>query len=59
MDIADCIAFYNPEVSNTPIGEGSNFYVGGMASVDIRVKETYKMKDINNFEVNCVTIDNL
>jgi hypothetical protein len=58
MDIADCIAFYIPEVSNTPIGDGANFYVGGMASVDIRVKENYKNKDTNNFEVRCVTIDN-
>jgi hypothetical protein len=58
MDIAECIAFYIPEVSNTPIGDGASFYVGGMASVDIRVEESYKNKDINNFDIRCVTIDN-
>ena len=58
MDIAECTAFYIPEVSNTPIGDGAYFYVGGMASVDIRVEERYKNKDINDFDIRCVTIDN-
>ena len=58
MDIADCEAFYIPELSNAPIGDGASFYLGGMASVDITVKENYKNKDINNFKIHCVTIDN-
>ena len=58
MDIADCIAFYIPEVSNSPIGDGASFYVGGMASVDIRVEESYKNKDMNDFDIRCVTVDN-
>ena len=58
MDIADCIAFYIPEVSNIPIGDGASFYVGGMASVDIRVEESYKNKDLNDFDIRCVTVDN-
>ena len=58
MDIADCIAFYIPEVSNIPIGDGASFYVGGMASVDIRVEESYKNKDMNDFDIRCVTVDN-
>ena len=58
MDIADCIAFYIPEVSNTPIGDGASFYVGGMARVDIRVEESYKNKNMNDFDIRCVTIDN-
>ena len=57
-DIADCIAFYIPEVSNIPIGDGASFYVGGMASVDIRVEESYKNKDMNDFDIRCVTVDN-
>jgi hypothetical protein len=57
-DIADCIAFYIPEVSNTPIGDGASFYVGGMARVDIKVEESYKNKNMNDFDIRCVTIDN-
>ena len=57
-DIADCIAFYIPEYSNTPIGDGAYFYVGGMARVNIRVEESYKNKDMNDFDIRCVTVDN-
>ena len=57
LDIADCTADYIRD-NLGDIGKGSNFYVGGMALVDIEVEEHAKLKDINDFQIRCESIDN-
>ena len=56
LDIAECTADYIRD-NLGDIGKGSNFYVGGYALVDITVEEHVKNKDLNDFQISCISID--
>ena len=52
MNKAECVAFYIPE-DNKPIGGDVAFYSAGIAQVTISVPNSYKRKDLKNFEITC------
>ena len=52
MTKANCVAFYVPE-DNKPIGGDNAFYRAGIAQVTISVPNSYKRKDLKNFEITC------
>jgi hypothetical protein len=49
---AKCVAFHIPE-NNKPIGGDVAFYSAGIAQVTISVPNSYKRKDLKNFEITC------
>ena len=57
LDVADCTADYiRDNLGN--IGSGSNFYLGGITLVDLQVEKHAELKDVDDFIIRCVTINN-
>ena len=56
LDIAECTADYIRDNLGV-IGKGVNFFVSGYALVDIIVEDHVKNKDIDDFKIRCVSID--
>jgi uncharacterized membrane protein len=52
LSYARCTAFYIPE-DNKPIGGDTAFYRAGISQVTISVPNSYRGKDLKNFEITC------
>ena len=49
---AGCTVFYIPE-ENKPIGGDTGLFRAGIAQVTVSVPNSYKRKDLKNFEIVC------